>query len=375
MIQTSDESVTDTRFQKRHVAEFKVRFKSYDEFFSQYTENISQGGLFIRTDRVREVDQVIRLWLHLPGETEEVEILGRVAHVRSPETAASEGKTAGMGVEFLEMPFEQKQQLNDYFLGGLSDVPSEGSSPKPKTPQRVAGRVLIVEDDGLLQRKIRKLLESKGMEIDVASTGVEAIKRCMAQAPDLILSDIEMPTLDGWGLLRMVKARKALSAIPFVFLTSRASETNRLKGYRQGVEDFLSKSTPPAEIIARLDRILSRVHQPSRDSAASWGLGGDLRQMGLPTLLQMLELERKSGVLEVVGEDGAVSVRFNYGQAVTAELMPDGLSGTEAIFRMLDWQTGRFKFRITEVSDTDEICSSVSGLLMEHARVRDEENR
>jgi len=371
----SDGPVKDTRYRPRHVAEFKVRFKSYDEFFSQYTENISQGGLFIRTDRVREVDQVIRLWLQLPGGPDEVEILGRVAHVRPPAEAAAEGKTPGMGIEFLEMPFEQKQRLNDYFLGGLSDVPAGGGATGPQTPDRVSGRVLIVEDDGLLQRKIRKLLESKGMEVDAASTGVQAIQRCMERPPDLILSDIEMPTLDGWGLLRMVKARAALASIPFVFLTSRASETNRLKGYRQGVDDFLSKSTPPAEIIARLDRILSRVHQPSRDSAPAWGLGGDLRQMGLSTLLQMLELERKSGVLEVVGDDGAVFVRFNYGQPVAAELKPDGLSGTEALFRMMDWQTGRFQFRITEVDEADEIGASISALLMEHARVRDEENR
>ena len=371
----SDALAEDVRYKPRHVAEFKVRFGSYDEFFSQYTENISQGGLFIRTEKVREVDQVIRLWLHLPGATEEVEILGRVAHVRAPAQAAAEGKTPGMGIEFLEMPFEQKQLLNDYFLGGLSDVPREGKPAQPETPQRVTGRVLIVEDDGLLQRKIRKLLESKGMDVDVASTGVEALQRCMKQAPDLIMSDIEMPTLDGWGLLRMVKARAALADIPFVFLTSRASETNRLKGYRQGVEDFLSKSTPPAEIIARLDRILSRVHQPSRSSDPSWGLGGDLRQMGLATLLQMLELERKSGVLEVVGPDGTISVRFCYGQPVTAELMPDGLTGTAALFRMMDWQTGRFQFHLAEVDDTDEIGTSVSGLLMEHARVRDEENR
>lgn len=364
-----------TRYQPRHVAEFKVRFGSYDEFFSQYTENISQGGLFIRTERVREVDQVIRLWLQLPGGPDEVEILGRVAHVRSPAEAAAEGKTPGMGIEFLEISFEQKQQLNDYYLSGLSNVPSDGWPFEPLTPERVPGRVLIVEDDGLLQRKIRKLLESKGIEIDVASTGVEAIGRCMKQPPDLILSDIEMPTLDGWGLLRMVKARAALASIPFVFLTSRATETNRLKGYRQGVDDFLSKSTPPAEIIARLDRILSRVHQPSRDAAPGWGLGGDLRQMGLSTLLQMLELERKSGVLEVVGEGGTVTVRFSYGQPIAAELTPDGLSGTEALFRMMDWQTGRFQFRITEVDDIDEIGASVSALLMEHARMLDEENR
>ncbi len=357
------------------MAEFKVRFKGYDEFFTQYTENISPGGLFIRTDRVREVDQVIRLWLALPGSDDEVEILGRVAHARKPAEAAAEGKTAGMGIEFLEMPFEQKQRLNDYFLGGLSDVPTEPEPQNEKPATRFTGRVLIVEDDGLLQRKIRKLLESKGMEIDVASTGVEAITRCMKQVPDLILSDIEMPTLDGWGLLRMVKARAALSSIPFVFLTSRASETNRLKGYRQGVDDFLSKSTPPAEIIARLDRILSRVHQPSRDAAPSWGLGGDLQQMGLPTLLQMLELERKSGVLEVVGEEGTITVRFSYGQPVAAELMPDGVSGKDALYRMMDWQAGRFKFRITDIDEKDEIGASVSALLMEHARVSDEENR
>lgn len=374
MVQTSDEPVKNTRYQPRHVAEFRVRFGSYDDFFTQYTENISQGGLFIRTDRVREVDQVIRLWLQLPGTQEEVEILGRVAHVRPPGEVATEGKTPGMGIEFLEISFEQKQQLNDYFLGGLSDVPSDGR-PQPEEEPQTSGRVLIVEDDGLLQRKIRKLLESRGLEIDAASTGVEAIAQCMKQAPDLILSDIEMPKMDGWGLLRMVKARKALSTIPFVFLTSAASETNRLKGYRQGVDDFISKSTAPAEIIARLDRIMSRVRQPSRDEAPSWGLGGDLRQMGLPTLLQMLELERKSGVLEVVCDEGAISVRFNYGQPVAAELMPDGLSGREAVYRMMDWQTGRFKFNITDIDDADDIGASVSALLMEHARVHDEENR
>jgi len=357
------------------VAEFKVRFGSYDEFFTQYTENISQGGLFIRTERVREVDQVIRLWLQLPGATEEVEILGRVAHVRPPAEAAAQGKTAGMGVEFLEIAFDQKRLLSDYFRGGLRGAAKEAGAKPSNSPRLISGLVLIVEDDGLLQRKIRKLLASKGLEVDAVSNGVEALAQCAKRLPDLILSDIVMPSMDGWGLLRTVKAREDLASIPFVFLTTETSEASRLKGYRQGVDDFISKSTPPAEILARLDRILARVHFRSPDNAPRWGLGGDLQQMGLSTLLQMLELERKSGVLEVANGDCTVAVRFSYGRPVAARLRPNGLRGSDAIHRMMDWDTGRFKFRVMELEDVDEIGASVSTLLMEHARRRDEENR
>lgn len=356
-----------------------MRFRDYDEFLTQYTENISQGGLFIRTQQLKEVNQVVRLWLTLPGLEGDVEIIARVAHLRTPEQAAELGLAPGMGLEFLELDFAVKQRLSDYFLGGLTSTPVEKQTAAPASKESPApkhlGTVLIVEDDGLLQRKIRKLLESRGMNVTVASSGAEGISKCLKEPPALILSDIEMPTLDGWGLLRMVKARPQLKAVPFVFLTARASETNRLKGYRQGVDDFLAKSTPPAEIVARLDRILARAQHPTRDSVSGWGLGGDLTQMSLATLLQMLELERKTGVLQVLGNEGAGTVHFKFGQPVACEVQPAGVTGTEGLFLLMDWRTGAFKFGISDVGEADDIGLSISALLMEHARRHDEGNR
>ena len=95
--------------------------------------------------------------------------------------------------------------------------------------------------------------------------GFEALAMCLKSAPDLILADLQMPRMDGWQLLRVVRGRPSLASVPVIFLTSVSDEDERLHGYQLGVDDFVVKPFRAPELGARIFGLLRR----ARMSAAT----------------------------------------------------------------------------------------------------------
>lgn len=113
-------------------------------------------------------------------------------------------------------------------------------------------RVLVADDSLLIRSVLRKQLEEYGHFVIEAIDGEDALRACRESQPDVILLDIEMPKLDGHGVLLELRNSPLTADIPVVFLTSRASTEDVVNGLRLGAHDYLGKPFEPAELLARV---------------------------------------------------------------------------------------------------------------------------
>ncbi len=144
----------------------------------------------------------------------------------------------GQSQESTENTNKEESLLTDLNLGLLEEA-----------------NILIVEDDALIRMHIKKILE-KFMVVSEASNGKEALERISQNKPDIILSDVEMPVMDGITFAKAVRAQEELTSVPFLFLSARGSETDKLKGLLSGAIDYLTKPFDDNELLIKLCNIL-----------------------------------------------------------------------------------------------------------------------
>jgi DNA-binding response OmpR family regulator len=119
-----------------------------------------------------------------------------------------------------------------------------------------ATRILVVEDDPNILRQIEFNLQSHGFSVTTAMTGVEALRRMMLEKPDLLITDVMMPEMDGYELVACLRADANLSEVPVIMLTARTEEMDMVQGYTSGTDLYLTKPFNPTELIAFVQRIL-----------------------------------------------------------------------------------------------------------------------
>jgi len=115
-----------------------------------------------------------------------------------------------------------------------------------------AATVLIVDDSLVIRAVVRDGLETEGYQVVEAVDGLAGLQLCRESPPDVVLLDIEMPGLDGYGVLAALKSDQLLKDIPVVFLTSRAGMEDVVAGLRGGAHDYLKKPFETVELLARV---------------------------------------------------------------------------------------------------------------------------
>jgi DNA-binding response OmpR family regulator len=124
--------------------------------------------------------------------------------------------------------------------------------PEPKP------RILIVDDDPVIVRLLQINFRLEGYEVDAASRGEEALLKVREHRPDVVVLDVMMPGLDGWEVARQLKANPAVSHIPVIFLSARAQDEDRQRGYALGVDEYVTKPFDPAQLVEIVRRALSK---------------------------------------------------------------------------------------------------------------------
>src|ERR1043166_7110424 len=119
-------------------------------------------------------------------------------------------------------------------------------------------RVLVVDDENDIRGLVQELLQRAGHEVVEAPDGNEALKRFYAEQPDLVILDVQMPGLDGWGVLERIRE---LSDVPVIMLTARAEELDKVRGLRGGADDYVTKPFGRQELLARVDAHLRRTRR------------------------------------------------------------------------------------------------------------------
>jgi type II secretory ATPase GspE/PulE/Tfp pilus assembly ATPase PilB-like protein/CheY-like chemotaxis protein len=118
--------------------------------------------------------------------------------------------------------------------------------------------VLLVDDEDDLRRVMRDLLEREGFTVHEARDGVQALDEVDRHAPDIIVLDLNLPGLDGYGVLSHLRSRPATRDIPVIVLTAKGDEENEVKVFELGAADFLSKPFRARALAARLEAVLGR---------------------------------------------------------------------------------------------------------------------
>jgi DNA-binding response OmpR family regulator len=127
----------------------------------------------------------------------------------------------------------------------------------------LTARLLIVDDDPTLLRFLKEYFEREGFSVDSAAGGQPALRLLYANRPDLVIVDVMMPGMDGWEVTARVRE---LADTPVIMLTAKSGEADKLRGFRLGVDDYVTKPFSLAELGARVAAVLTRA-AASREKA------------------------------------------------------------------------------------------------------------
>ena len=128
----------------------------------------------------------------------------------------------------------------------------------------MATKILIVEDDNNIADLLRLYLEKENYEVSIASDGGKGVEQFRRFQPDLVLLDLMLPVLDGWGVCRTIRAE---SKTPVIMLTAKGETEDKVNGLKQGADDYITKPFEMQEVLARIEAVLRRTGaEPEKNS-------------------------------------------------------------------------------------------------------------
>lgn len=202
--------------------------------------------------------------------------------------------------------------------------------------------MLVVDDEPLVRQTLELELKRAGYEVMIAADGKEALLAIQKKVPDLIISDIMMPTLDGYAFCRKVKDNPRTRTVPFLFLTAKSSQEDRIKGYLLGAHRYITKPTSKQDLLRAVDIRL-------KDASLAQGLmrqksrliKGDLTTVSVLSLMEFFYVGRWTGKLTLSKGEEQGEIVFKDAEVAGARL--GRLHGEQALEHLLAWDDGRFQ--------------------------------
>ncbi len=160
--------------------------------------------------------------------------------------------------------------------------------------------ILLVDDDVTLRELLAETLEREGFAILQAGNGEAGVAAALAGKPDLVISDIVMPEMNGWELCQTLRTLPSTRAIPFLFLSSLDQAPERLLALRLGADDYLTKPFKLVAILAKVQQLIGRVDQRETvlGGAEKAAGGAELESMLIDTI-EFLRATQRTGVISV----------------------------------------------------------------------------
>ena len=350
--------------EQRIISRCEVEFDRLGRRVHAVSEDLSVRGVFVRTDELLAVGAMVDLDIHLPdGST--LSMVGKVIHLLTPAAARALGRRPGMGFEFVEQEPDSHQRLVAHL-----DRLNEEVVPRRLDPLSHSFAVIADGSQPLLDR-ISNALTGIGFETLLFRSGGEALGACHELIPDVVVAALDMPSMDGLTMLGRLKAKPQLAEVPVVLMSDDASDFARLLAYRLGVTDVIPKPFTDEELCIRVRRAAVESRRPPAEPV----LRGSLAEISVATLLSLFEFERKSGILSLKRDDQSARLFIAAGRVVKVEGEAVAPDARTRVMNILDWRFGRFEFNACEVIAGDELGLMTQQLLLEHARLRDEEAR
>jgi CheY-like chemotaxis protein len=248
---------------------------------------------------------------------------------------------------------------------------SDAAEPAFAALPRPLLKALVVDGDAEYRCFLRGLLEAHGFEVNHAANGSDGIEVALARRPWLILTDVDIPGMDGFEFCRRVRSHGLLEHTPLVFLSAWDDYGERYHGLRLGANDYVSKRMPTRELLIRLQLVLKR-YADVRTTRGT-GMAGEIELVGAPGLLQMCHLGRLTGLCTVRAGMVRIQIRFREGQVLGAA--SSRARGADAVYELLSWSSGQFEFQPCDPGDGQPLTESFDYLLLEGCRRLDDERR
>jgi CheY-like chemotaxis protein len=185
-----------------------------------------------------------------------------------PPTQAGAGHAGGQTVPGQPGPTATAMPAAAVMATPAAGVAGAGGTASPAAPTLTAGpdgdlprpKVLVVDDEPSILLTIRLALTEMGCDVVTAGDGKEALEKVRAHKPNLIISDVIMPEMDGFAFVKQVRQSVDTAFIPILMLTSRSSAEDRLRGFAQGTDDYMAKPFQYREVQARVQSLLRRTY-------------------------------------------------------------------------------------------------------------------
>jgi len=256
-------------------------------------------------------------------------------------------------------------------------------------------RVLVIDGDDWVARLLADGLRDHGFDVSTCLSGGDALAVAGTIGPDCVISEMVLPELDGPSIARAIRSEKApLAHVPIMFLSNVDDVASRRAAFSAGADVYLTKPFRVDEVAMQVQGLVAmagrltgavRAPQPSQagqpDSSpeslmpGGHAIEGNIAQMSVATVLTLLEMERRSGVLKVSSGPRKCILEIVAGYAVGGAIDDSKVSPLAVLRDILRWQDGRFQFRPGSDGAVPSNRRSIGALLIEAVRLDDESSR
>lgn len=237
-------------------------------------------------------------------------------------------------------------------------------------------KILLVDDDPNVLKLVSISLQKAGYEVETASDGIEGYEKANQIHPDLIISDLVMPDMDGITFCKKIREESDIPMVPFIFMTSLGDEKNEIRGYRAGADEYLVKPVDRKVLLEKVEKLLKRLEKVNPYSVKAENdaaFQGNLSDLTLAEIIQLLHLNRRKGMLVIQNAKDLSEGYIFMENGMLKYASYKDWHGEEAINQLVKVQEGMFEFRMEENAPETNISGSTMNILMEALRLMDEE--
>ena len=204
--------------------------------------------------------------------------------------------------------------------------------------------ILLIEDNNDVRENTAEILELADYRVVTAENGKVGVEKALEVRPDLIICDIMMPVLDGYGVLHLLNKNEAMRSIPFIFLTAKAERTDFRKGMEMGADDYITKPFTDVELLNSIERRLRKVELLKKEYTSDVkGISDFIRDAGRTDALKELSEGRNINHYrkkQVIYSEGNHPLRLYFvqkGKVKTFKSNDDGKELTVGLFKEGDF--------------------------------------
>ena len=219
-------------------------------------------------------------------------------------------------------------------------------------------KILIIDDDVDTLKLVGLIVQRQGYEVQVASSGPQALAMLQSEVPDLVLLDIMMPEMDGYEVARKMREDPRTAEIPIIMFTAKSQLDDKVAGFEAGADDYLTKPTQPRELLAHIKAVLARASKSRLPVTPSQSLASERGYM--------------VGILGVKGGLGVSTIAINLGIAIRQDnkkdvIVADFRPGMGTIGLELGYQKAEGMLRLLERKPNEITLKEIENQLVLHS--------